>query len=367
MIRLTIPDIDADDIDAVTTVLRSGHLVQGSHVRTFEERVATYVGASHAVAVANCTAALHLSLLALGVGPGDRVVVPAFSWLATANVVVLCGAEPVFVDIERCGYGMDPDALERALSGPPVAAIMPVHALGAMAPIAAIADLAGRFDIPVIEDAACALGAATDGRPAGTWGSLGCFSFHPRKAVTTGEGGMIVTADAGLARRLRILRNHGLDPEAATPDFVAAGFNLRLTEFQGALGVTQMAKLGPTIDRRRLLALRYDEMFAGTPLVVPPEPAGSRHVYQTYAVLLPPEAARRRADLIAELRRRDVETTIGTHHMPLTTFFRSRGHYKPGDFPATDDIAGRALALPLHGRLSDAEQMRVAHALLALL
>lgn len=366
MIRLTIPDIDADDIAAVSEVLRSGYLVQGAHVRAFEENTAAYVGTAYAVAVANCTAALQLALLALDVGPGDRVAVPAFSWLATANVVVLCGAEPVFVDIERCGYGMDPDALASVLAGPArISAIMPVHALGAMARIDAITDLGSQYDIPVIEDAACALGATLDGRPAGGWGAMGCFSFHPRKAVTTGEGGMLVTGDVGLARRLRILRNHGLDPDAATPDFVAAGFNLRLTEFQAALGVTQMAKLEPTLERRRALAKRYSELFAGSPVVTPREPAGSRHVYQTYAVLLPPDAARQRSALIAELRRQEIETTIGTYHMPLTTFFRSRGHYAPGDFPATDDIAGRALALPLHGRLSDEDQTRVASTLLA--
>jgi perosamine synthetase len=368
VIRLTIPDIDDEDVAAVSAALRSGYLVQGTRVRAFEQRLADEVGVAHAVAVANCTAALHLALLALEIGPGDRVAVPAFSWLATANVVVLCGAEPVFVDIERCGYGMDPNALADALAGEArISAVLPVHALGAMADVGAITELAARYDVPVVEDAACALGARSGARPAGTWGAVGCFSFHPRKAVTTGEGGMLTTNDAALARRLRILRNHGLDPDAATPDFVAAGFNLRLTEFQAALGVTQLAKLAPTLERRRNLAERYTELLAGSGLTTPREPPGTLHVYQTYAVLLPPDAARRRADLIAELKRRGIETAIGTHHMPLTTFFRTRGGYAPGDFPTTDDIAGRALALPLHNRLTDDDQNRVIEALLAVL
>jgi dTDP-4-amino-4,6-dideoxygalactose transaminase len=368
VIRLAAPDIDAADIAAVTEVLKTGYLVQGAHVREFEDHMAREVGVAHGVAVANCTAALHLALLALNIGPGDRVAVPAFSWLATANVVVLCGAEPVFVDIEPCGYGMDPAALATVLADPAsFAAIMPVHALGAMADIRAITELAADYGIPVIEDAACALGARQGDRAAGAWGDVGCFSFHPRKAVTTGEGGMLTTNDAGFARQLRILRNHGLDPDSSSPNFIAAGFNLRLTEFQAALGVTQLAKLDALVERRRALARRYTELFAGSPIAAPREPAGTRHVYQSYAVLLPPGAAARRTQVIAALRERGIETTIGTHHMPLTTFFRARGGYAPGDFPVTDDVAGRALSLPLHSRLTDDDQMQVASALLAVL
>jgi perosamine synthetase len=366
VIRLAMPDIDADDIAAVTEVLQSGYLIQGAHVRAFEACVAREVGVDYAVAVSNCTAALQLALLALDIGPGDRVAVPAFSWLSTANVVVLCGAEPVFIDIERCGYGMDPGALESELRRPGrISAVLPVHVLGAMADMPALTGLASQYDIPLIEDAACALGARHGESPAGAWGTIGCFSFHPRKAVTTGEGGMLTTGSAALARRLRILRNHGQDPDAATPDFVDAGFNLRLTEFQAALGVTQMNKLNAAVERRRALAHRYTELLAGSPVEPPREPPGTRHVYQSYAVLLPSNLAPRRSQLIATLRARGIETAIGTHHMPLTTFFRAHGRYVPGDFPATDDIAGRALALPLHSRLTDEEQSQVTSVLLA--
>src|SRR5215207_7433580 len=251
MIRLMVPSIEEDDIQAVSEVLRSGYLVQGPRVKAFEEQLASYVGTRHAVAVSNCTAALHLSLLALGIGSGDRVAVTAFSWPATANVIALCGAEPSFVDIDPETYNLDPLKLEHVLEGTNgIKAVLVVHAFGGMTDMFRIADIAARYDVPVIEDAACALGADLQGQQAGTWGLMGCFSFHPRKAVTTGEGGMVSSNDDRLSRRLRVLRNHGQDPDSSTPDFVAPGYNLRLTEFQAALGITQLSKLERIVERR---------------------------------------------------------------------------------------------------------------------
>jgi dTDP-4-amino-4,6-dideoxygalactose transaminase len=368
MIRLAVPDIGADDIESVVAVLRSGYLVQGAHVRAFEDRVARYVGVSEAVAVSNCTAALHLSLLALGIGPGAGVAVPTYSWPATANAIVLCGAEPVFIDIEPRGYTMDPDALEAALDGTDrIRAVLPVHAFGGMADMRRIVDVATRHGVPVVEDAACALGAQQDARYAGSWGAIGCFSFHPRKAITTGEGGMIVTDDQAIARRVRALRNHGQDTDTSPPEFVVPGYNYRMTEMQGALGATQIAKLDEMITCRRAAAARYDALFADTVVTPPAALRGVSHVYQTYAVLLPAEAARHRPDIITALRERGIEAAIGTHHMPLLRHFRERYEFRVGDFPVTDDIAARALALPLHSHLLPAEQEVVAEALLAIL
>ncbi len=362
VIRLAVPDIDDDDVAAVEAVLRSGFLVQGPQVAAFEAATAEFVGTRHAVAVANCTAALHLTLLGLGVGPGDRVAVPTYSWPATANVVVLCGAEPVFVDLDPATWAMDPRRLAEVVDTTPggLAAILPVHAFGGMADMAAIVEIAGARGIPVVEDAACALGAALGARQAGTWGVAGCFSFHPRKAVTTGEGGVIVTDDDRLARMARILRNHGLDPDASSPTFVAAGYNLRMTDLQAALGRTQLAKLDRIVARRRELAATYDRLVvdAGVGLTPPPVLADSVHVYQSYVTLLPAAAAPVRATLIERLRARGIETTIGTYHMPLIAFYAARGHL-PGQFPVTDDVAGRALSLPLAGGMSDADQERV--------
>ncbi len=371
MIRLTIPSIDEDDLQAVREVLASGYLVQGPQVAAFEKIAASYVGTREAVAVSNCTAALHLALLGLGIGPGDRVLVTTYSWPATANVIELCGAQPVFVDIEPDTFNLDPGRLEETLARlaktrdvtGQIKAILPVHAFGQMADMPAIINLAEQYGLPVVEDAACALGATRQDRQAGTYGVIGCFSFHPRKAITTGEGGLITTDDEKLARRLRALRNHGLDPTGSSPDFILPGFNYRLTEFQAALGTSQMAKLDRVIAARRRLAAGYDLMLADTPLQAPAVVPGSRPVYQSYVALLPDAQAGRRSELIRRLKERGIETTIGTWHMPLTTFFRTRYGYQEGDFPITDRIFARSLTLPLHERLSPTEQEEVVGAI----
>ena len=437
MIRLTIPSIEDDDLAAVREVLASGYLVQGRHVAAFEEAVAACVGVPHAIAVSNCTAALHLSLLALGVGPGDSVAVTAYSFTATANVIELCGAKPLFVDIRPDTFNMDPARLAEALAREPagrVKAIIPVHTFGQMADMPAILAVAAKHGVPVIEDAACALGAALacaepaggEGaqraetgnrkseignaacRPAGAWGLMGCFSFHPRKAITTGEGGMVVTRDAGLAAKLRALRNHGQDPAAPSPDFILPGFNYRMTDLQGALGVTQMAKLPRVISARRERAAVYDRLLAAfgpksqaanrnsqegshaegaegqsqqrkekseignrkseMGAIQPPAVApGARHVYQSYVVLLPREAAGRRDDIIAALKAQGIETTIGTWHIPMLSYYRRTYGYREGDFPVADDIFARALTLPLHERLGGEDQARVLDSLCACL
>ncbi|HEU5357699.1 MAG TPA: DegT/DnrJ/EryC1/StrS family aminotransferase [Gemmatimonadales bacterium] len=362
LIRLARPDIDDADIAAVAEVLRSGFLVQGPQVQAFESRIAEMAGAAHGVAVANCTAALQLALLVLDVGPGDAVAVGAYSWPASANVIALVGAEPVFVDIDPVSWTMRPDALKTALATHPhVKAVMPVHVFGAMADLPAICALAESRRLPVVEDAACALGASLAGRPAGGWGRVGCFSFHPRKSVTTGEGGVLVTSDPAVARRARALRNHGLDPDAAAPDFILPGYNLRLTEMQGALGVSQLRKFTRLLDRRREVAGWYAEALAGSDVTLQGAPAPEAHAYQAYVVLLPRGVQRDSA--IAALRQAGIETTIGTHHQPLTSWFRTRGRHRPGDFPVTDDVAARALALPLHSALTRRDVDRVARAL----
>ena len=371
MIRLTIPSIEEDDLQAVRDVLLTGYLVQGPRVAAFEQAVADYVGAKYAVAVSNCTAALHLALLALDVRPGDLVLVTAYSWVATANVIELCGAQPVFVDIQPDTFNLDPDCLEESLrrltsnadTARRLKAILPVHAFGQMADMPAILELASCYNLPVIEDAACALGATLHGRQAGTWGLMGCFSLHPRKAITTGEGGIVVTNDAALARRLRALRNHGQDPDASSPDFIMPGFNYRMTEFQAALGLSQMTKLDRIIAARRRSAAHYDELLKGTPLRAPVVAPGSRPVYQSYVVLLPERVAARRDEIITRLREQDIETTIGTWHMPMTTYFRSRYGYQAGDFSVADQVFARSMTLPLHEKMLQSQQEEVVSAL----
>ena len=367
MIRLTIPSIEDDDLAAVAEALSSGLLIQGPRVARFEQQVAEYVGVKHAVAVTNCTAALHMSLLSLNVRAGDLVVVTSYSWPATANVIELCGAQPVFVDICPDTFNISPAALDETLgrlmsnaeTAQRVKAVLPVHTFGQMANMPAILELADGYGLPVVEDAACALGATIDGRQAGGWGTLGCFSFHPRKAITTGEGGMITTNDAETARKLRALRNHGLDPEATAPDFILAGFNYRMTEFQGALALTQMSKLERIIDARRRAAAYYDQLLEGTPFQAPVVYTGGVHVYQSYVVLMPDHLKARRQSLIEQARGQDIEMTIGTWHMPLISHYRSRYGFQTNDFPVTDDVFARSLTLPLHEKITNAEQEQV--------
>lgn len=371
MIRLASPMFGPDEEQAIREVLASGHLVQGRRVREFEERVAERTGSAHAVAMSSGTAALHASLLALGLGPGDVVVLPAFSFIATANVVELCGARPVFVDIDPGTFTMDPDLLDRCLAGvgsedrERLRAVVPVHAFGRLADMDAIRRIAARFGASVVEDAACALGAASAGRSAGTWGRVGCFSLHPRKVITTGEGGVAVTDDPEIARSLRTLRNHGQDPMGEAFDSVSIGLNYRMTEIQGALGITQLGRLQGILRQRREAAGRYDEALRGSVLTVPPPAPAGAATHQSYVVLLPTDVADARAALIEGLGSQGIEATIGTWHMPLTTYFRTRYGYRPGDFPVTDDVARRALSLPLHERVTPAEQRFVADTLLA--
>lgn len=372
MIRLTVPSIEADDLEAVRQVLESGQLVQGPHVGKFEKAMADYVGTEHAIAVTNCTAALQMALIALGVGPGDTVVVGAYSWPTSANVIELCGATPVFVDVDPATFNMSVDALELTMSrlfrSPHIArrvkAIIPIHVFGQLADMKGILKVAEQYGVPVVEDAACALGASEDERQAGSWGAMGCFSFHPRKAITTGEGGVITTDNAEFAGHLRALRNHGQDPTPGAADqFMFPGFNNRMTEFQAALGGTQMTKLDRVIEARRKLALRYDELLDASLLRGGARAPDSRHVFQSYVVLLPTEIAQRRATLIAGMRENGVEAQIGTWHMPLITYFQSRYGYKLGDFPVCDDIAARALTLPLYEGMTEEDQNTVVQTL----
>jgi dTDP-4-amino-4,6-dideoxygalactose transaminase len=368
MIRLTIPSIEQEDLEAVRAVLETGFLVQGPEVAAFEDEIASYVGTRYAVAVSNCTAALHLSLLALEIKPGNLVVTTTYSWPATSNVIELCGAQPVFVDIDPETFNINPDKLDWTLSklfrdsetANQVKAILPVHTFGQMADMPTILNIAENYKIPVVEDAACALGATIGGREAGSWGKMGCFSFHPRKAITTGEGGVITTNDSCLARRLRILRNHGLDPESSTTNFVVPGYNYRMTDFQAALGRSQLSKIDRIIKARREAASNYDLQFANTMIQAPVVSTEHNPVYQSYVVKLPAIARSQQQALIQQLRKQGIETTIGTWHIPLTSYYRTHYDYSPGDFPVTDEVFAGTLTLPLYEGLKVADQKVVA-------
>ena len=368
MIRLAAPDIDDDDIAAVIDTLRSGQLVQQVQVAEFERAVAAACTVPAAVAVNSCTSALHLALVAVGVREGDAVAVAPYSWPASANVIELCGARPVFIDITPDTWTMDPPQLAAALRDDRrIRAVLPVHTFGVMADMRAIGAIAAGNGVPIVEDAACALGASLRGRSAGSWGSLGCLSFHPRKAVTTGEGGAVVGSDDQRLATVRRLRNHGQDFTSGAVDFVEPGYNLRLTEFQAALGLAQLRKLERLIAMRRERATRYDSLLEALPLTRPASLPDSVHVYQSYVVLLTPEARSRRDEVIAKLRSQGVEAQIGTHHIPGLSYYRNRYGSRAGECPISADIAARAIALPLHTHLTEDDQSHVVDVLRRLL
>ena len=290
-IPISKPYFGEEERAAILQPLETGWVVQGPRVAEFERLFAAYTGAPNAVATSSCTTALHLSLVALGVGPGDEVIVPSFTWVATANAVEMVGARPVFVDIELNTFNIDPERIEPAISGR-TRAVIPVSLFGVSAPMDPIMQIATHRGLKVVEDAACAAGAWYHGRHAGTIADVGCFSFHPRKAITTGEGGMIVTADAGLAQTARSLRDHGASrsdlarhesPRSyVLPDFDRVGYNYRMTDIQGALGVAQMSRLEAILELRTERARVYDRRLEDVDWLRPQAlPESCRHGYQS--------------------------------------------------------------------------------------
>jgi perosamine synthetase len=357
MMRLTIPEIGEEEIQAVVRVLRSGYLVQGEQVQEFERLVAEYVGVRYAVAVSSGTAALHLALLALGIGPGDEVIVPDFTFPATANVVELIGASPVLVDIDLTTFNIDATQIRPAITKR-TKAIMPVHLFGQSADMEPVLHLAHEHDLFVIEDAACALGAAYREHRCGTMGHVGCFSFHPRKAITTGEGGMVVTNDDAVAARLRQLRNHGMVTIEGHNQFDCAGFNYRMTDFQGALGAAQMGRLERIIARRVELAGLYHAALADIPNITRPAAMdGVRHIWQSYVVLV--QEGVERDGLLCRLREQGVETTIGTYAVSVQPHYARTARNCPNSRQAYE----QSLCLPLHTQMSAADVRTVAECL----
>jgi dTDP-4-amino-4,6-dideoxygalactose transaminase len=364
-IWLTRPQTDESEIDEIREVLASGTLTQGPKVAALEAMVAELVGTTHAFATTSATTALHLSLVAAGIGPGDEVLVPDFTFPATANVVVQQGALPVLVDIDLDTFAMDPDDLSHRIT-PRTRAVMPVHPFGLPADMQPILAAAERHNLAVIEDAACALGATYHGRQTGSFGLAGCFSFHPRKSITTGEGGMITTSDDALAERIRLLRSHGGVREGGRFRFEAAGFNYRLSDILAAVGVAQMRKLDAFLAARRRVAGWYDRALEGNAGVRRPiVPAGSTHTYQSYVVLL--DESIDRDAVIAALRADGIETTLGTYALHAQPFFAREYGLRPGDRPASHRAFTGSLALPLHGGMVETEAGEVVAALRAAL
>ncbi|MEK0098743.1 DegT/DnrJ/EryC1/StrS family aminotransferase [Streptomyces sp. A475] len=345
------PVIGEAEVEAAVRVLRSGHVIQGPEVAAFEEEFSELVGERACVAVNSGTSALHLSLMALGIGTGDEVVVPSFSFAATANAVRLVGAEPVFADITPDTYCLDPAAAS-AVIGPRTAALIPVHLYGHPADMDRLMPLAARHGLAVVEDACQAHGAALHGRPVGTFGQAGCFSFYPTKNMHALEGGMITTGDRQLARTLRLLRNQGMEQRYENE---IVGANLRLTDVAAAVGRVQLKQLPAWTEQRRANAKVLDSRIEG--LAVPHVADGARHVYHQYTVAVPDG---RRDAVQQQLAGQGIGSAV-YYPTPIHRLAPFRDPARP-PLPETDRAAAEVLSLPVHPTLGQGDLERIARA-----
>src|SRR5262249_1923483 len=362
-IQIATPSLGEEEWQALREPIESGWLTQGPKVAAFESAFAARHNVKHAIAVTSATTGLHLALAALGIGPGDEVIVPAFTWVATANVVLYCGATPVFADVDRVTFNIDPNDLVRRVT-PRTKAVIPVHLFGLCADMEAIRAVL-RPDIRIIEDAACAAGASWQGKSAGALGDLGVFSFHPRKSITTGEGGMVTTNDDKLAERAKMLRNHGASVSEEErhrgprpyllPEFDLLGFNYRMTDLQGAVGLVQLKKLDRFITERAQLAAQYrKELTDVTWLRLPHEPNAGRHAWQAFVTYVDAGAAPlSRNEIMETLQQRGISTRPGTHAVHMLGYYRKRFDLKPDDFPGARDCDRHTMAIPLHNRMNE--------------
>lgn len=376
------PYLGEEERIAVQRPLETGWVVQGPFVAEFEERFADFTGAQHAIATTSCTTALHIAVAALKLKPGDEVIVPAFTWVSTANVVEYMGATPIFCDVHLDTFNIDPDGLSDLVTDRTVG-IIPVHLFGRAADMTAVAKFADTHKLWVVEDAACGFGTRQNSEHAGTFGDLGCFSFHPRKSITTGEGGMIITADSRLASLARSLRDHGASRSdfarhGAAESFLLAdydhlGFNFRMTDLQAAVGCAQMDRADFILSERARLAAGYSERLAELEwLKLPSFPDNENHGWQAYVCLFAPEEPTLanagslnvlRNRLMANLESEGIATRPGTHAAVETGFYRNRYKFTEEQFPQAHLAAQLSLALPLFVGMSDSDLDRVVDAL----
>jgi len=375
IIPISLPVTGQEELEALKEPLMSGWLTSGPKVREFEHLFAERHGVKHALAVTSATTALHLALVALEVGAGDEVIVPAFTWVSTANVVLYCGATVIFADVDSITFNMDPEDLKQRIT-PKTKAIVPVHLFGLCANMDAIKAIAG--DIPLVEDGACAAGAAYKGTPAGALGTIGCFSFHPRKSVTTGEGGMITTNDDRLADVMSMLRNHGASISEEQrhcgprpyilPDFNMLGYNYRMTDLQGAVGVVQIKKLDTFIDERDKWAAWYSEQLKDIPWLRTPQFGDEyKHGWQSFVTFVDESKAPfSRNEIMEKLQEHGISTRPGTHAVHMLNFYAQKYNLKPTDYPGAQAANDLSMAIPLHNRMVAEEYQYVVEVLKSL-
>lgn len=393
-IPVTIPYFTDDEAKAVEKALASGWVAQGPMVAKFEEAIASHEGIGYGVATTSCTSALHLAMVAKGLKAGMDAIVPAFTFVATANAVVETGATPIFVDIYRETFNINIENLEDILknqyekkgdsyinkkTGNTLWGIVPVHEFGLCCNINKVNELAKQYQIQVVEDAACALGAMVSGTHQGAFGNPSCVSFHPRKSITTGEGGMVLTDDAALAKRMKELRTHGSTVSADArhqgkgfllPEFNEAGYNYRMTDIQGAIGLEQVKKLDYIIEEKIKRAAFYNELIkAQLPeLITPMVPEGYFHTYQSYVCMLDieklgltsiKEGGEFRNILLQRLEDKGIATRQGTHAVHMLGYYRNTYGYVPEDYPNAYACDHLSITLPLYIQMSDEEQRLV--------
>lgn len=354
VVKLSKPHITQEAIKSVVAVLESGWLIQGPKVTIFEQNFKEYVGSSYALAVNSATSGLHIALLSLGVGAGDEVIVPSFTWVATANVVEQCGARPIFVDIDLETFNANSDQIVAKISSKTKAVII-VHLFGKPFDVKELKLKLPK--IPIIEDAACAAGSKVNDQYSGAMSDIGVYSFHPRKSITTGEGGMVVTNDAKLYNMMNMLRNHGQDVlhKEPTPSFMfdcpVVGFNYRMTDFQAALGLEQFKELAKLINDRDLLASCYAKNLSKiSGIKLPTQENMEQHSWQSYVILILDPLLR--DEIMSRLAQFGIETRPGTHAVHVLKYYRDRYELKPEDFPCAYQAFKSSIALPLHNQMT---------------
>ena len=373
VIPIAKPVLEEAEAEAARQAVLSGWVTQGPQVAAFETEFAAYVGGPHACAVSSCTTALHLALLAVGVGAGDEVITASHSFIAGANSIRYCGATPIFVDIDPRTYNLDPQQVAEAVT-PRTRAILAIHQMGMPCDLPALLAVASRHGIALIEDAACAAGSEI--RVNGNWepigrprGDIACFSFHPRKVITTGDGGMLTTSNADYDRAFRLLRQHGMSipdtvrhgsPEVIFEEYPVFGYNYRMTDIQAAIGCKQLERLPELVSRRRALAARYDELLGNIQeLLLPLEPEWARSNWQSYCVRLPDRVNQK--TVMQELLNQGIATRRGimcSHREP--PYADARPHH---DLRQSELAQDRAILLPLYAQMTEDEQVTVAKAL----
>ena len=367
-IPLLRPYFGSEELEEIQKVLNSGWVSQGPKVKEFEDKITEYLDVKYAIAVTNCTSALHLSLLSIGIKEGDEVLVADYTFPATGHAVLYCRAKPIFVDVDLKTYNINSELIKEKISDK-TKAIIPVHTFGQPAEMDTIMEIAGDYNLKVIEDAACALGAKYKNKYAGTIGDIGCLSFHARKGITTGEGGMVVTDNKNLAEKIRNLSVFGMtsawnrekSDKFIIPEFTEVGYNYKMSDITAAVGVAQLGKLDKIIERKRELAKYWDEKLQEIEFIEAPYVSeNAKHIYQSYVALVDERINRNK--LIEMLMKKGIQTQIGTYASHIQPVYNSKDKC-----PNSLDIFNRSLALPMYYMLKEEEINKVAQCIGAMM